>query len=117
MPEDRSGKKVNRHIECYLPDTTRGASQVWAWPDTERKKHFIHNEYQEQKASGADLNLDTGFPLIAANTDAETMKTLTAHMKLYHSMEEAGTLNFGGRVSKPSRKNFQLVHSAHVTGG
>jgi hypothetical protein len=45
-----------------IPET--GKYQVWCWPDTDRKKHHVYKEYQEQLVSGADLNNDKKYPLI-----------------------------------------------------
>lgn len=44
MAEDRFMKKVPRHIELYVPEVT-SSEQVWAWPDSEKRKHLIYNEY------------------------------------------------------------------------
>lgn len=109
---DRSGKKVGRHMEAYVPRVPEeaGSQVAFAWPDTERKKGHIYRELEEQKASGADLKQDRGFASVYAHhmTD-EFAKTMTAHMDMYHSIEDASTLDFNGTVAKPSKKNFQLV--------
>lgn len=108
---DRKGKKVGRHMEAYVPRVPEEAgSQVgFAWPDTERKKNHIYREFEEQRASGADLKQDRGFGVYNDVMSPEFAKCMTAHMDMYHSIEDATVLNFNGTVAKPSKKNFQLV--------
>lgn len=108
---DRNGKKVERHIEAYVPRVAEetGSNVAYAWPDTERKKIHIYREFEEQKASGADLKQDRGFGVYNDVMTPEFAKTMTAHMDMYHSIEDATVLNFNGVVAKPSKKNFQLV--------
>lgn len=102
--------KVGRNIELYVPEIPpEGADQVWCWPDTDRKKHHIYKEYQEQLASGVDLNQDRNYRQIVDHSTPEVIKSFTGHMSGFHSMNETEALDFGNRVTKPSRKNFQVV--------
>ena len=44
---DRTGKKVDRNIECFIPAVPQeaGSQQIWAWPDTDRKKNHVYKEF------------------------------------------------------------------------
>lgn len=51
------------------------------------------------------MNDDKGFDLINRHASPEMLKSLTARMKAFQSLE-GQELDFGGRVSKASVKNF-----------
>ena len=38
LNQDRSGKKVTRNIEMFIPELSEDDNQSQSWPDTERKK-------------------------------------------------------------------------------
>ena len=47
--------------------------------------------------------------MIKQLTKEDHLKTLTPNMTLFTSLEDSDVIDFGGRVTKPSKKNFQLV--------
>lgn len=84
MKTDRMGNKA-KHIEVYVPEA-KEEDQIFGWPDTDNKKLHIYNEYQEQKASGIDINDDKGFELVNRHATPEMLKTLTARMTALQSL-------------------------------
>lgn len=94
----------------FIPALSEDANQIQSWPDTEKKKQHIYNEYEEYKASNGNINLlaDPQYKSILENTDAQSQKQHTSGIQYFQSVESSDFLDFGARV-KPSVKNAQLV--------
>ena len=94
---DSFKNKDQRQIKVYLPLISKDKcpKNVASWPDTEMKKQSIDFEYQQQKIHKINRR---------AFTPEEE-----ANQIMYFQSNPGTTMDFGGRVSAPSKKNFQIT--------
>lgn len=88
------GDKKPRHIDVYIPLVLGDGQAVQTWPDDHKKKNGIHKEYVQQKKSEGQV---------------QVMQSDTSGIQYFLTNDDLKGIDFEGRVTQESVKNFQLI--------